>query len=233
MALTYSKTLTDLRRSVGRNLGKMTTGTATGGSTSTTVDTSLFGGDDEYIGSYIHFTLGNKIGTTHRISDYTSSSQTLTHKTTTSGAVANLDTYELWENGFDPDVIDEFIDQAVLELAGRAYDPIENLDIHTDGINARWEIPSNIEMIQDVYYRDKFTFKELHNCGTTFDQTLDGDITQSIDTEDYKRGKNSLRLDIATGLAANDFITDSITSVNISKYDYLEFWIKSTVNTND
>ena len=233
MALTYSKTLTDLRRSVGRNLGKMTTGTATGGSTSTTVDTSLFGGDDEYIGSYIHFTSGNKIGTTHGISDYTSSSQTLTHKTTTSGAVANLDTYELWENGFDPDVIDEFIDQAVLELAGRAYDPIENLDIHTDGINARWEIPSNIEMIQDVYYRDKFTFKELHNCGTTFDQTLDGDITQSIDTEDYKRGKNSLRLDIATGLAANDFITDSITSVNISKYDYLEFWIKSTVNTND
>ena len=96
MALTYSKTLTDLRRSVGRNLGKMTTGTATGGSTSTTVDTSLFGGDDEYIGSYIHFTSGNKIGTTHRISDYTSSSQTLTHKTTTSGAIADGVTYELW-----------------------------------------------------------------------------------------------------------------------------------------
>ena len=233
MAVTQGKTLEDLRKAVGRNLGKMITGTATGGSTSTTVDTSLFGGDDEYNGSYIHFTSGNKIGTTHRVSDYTSSSQTLTHKTTTSGAIADGVTYELWENGFDPDVVDEFIDQAILELAGRAYDPIENLDVHTDGINARWEIPSNIEMIQDVYYRDKFTFKELHNCGTTFDQTLDGDITQSIDTEDYKRGKNSLRLDIATGLAANDFITDSITSVNISKYDYLEFWIKSTVNTND
>ena len=193
MALTYSKTLTDLRQAVGRNLGKMTTGTATGGSTSTTVDTSLFGGDDEYIGSYIHFTRGNKIGTTHRISDYTSSSQTLTHKTTTSGAIVSTDTYELWESGFDPDVVDEFIDQAILELAGRSYDPIENLDIHTDGINARWEIPSNIEMIQDVYYRDKFTVKELHNCDTVFTATnnASGTIVPSVVTEDKKRGSGA------------------------------------------
>ena len=238
MALTYSKTLTYLRRSVGRNLGKMVTGTTTATGTNTTArDTKLFGGDDEYIGSYIHLTDGTYNGTTHRITDYTASTGTMTFAQM-GGTVASSTPYELWENGFDPDVVDEFIDQAVLELAGRAYDPIENLDLHTDGINTRWEIPSNIEMIQDVYYRDKFTFKELHNCGVVFDETTEGNapsvvMTQSIDTEDYKRGGSSLRLDIATGLAANDFITDSITSVNISKYDYLEFWIKSTVNTND
>ena len=149
------------------------------------------------------------------------------------GTIASGVTYELWNDGFDPQVVDELINQSVLEVTGRVYDPVENLDVHTDRINTRWEIPSGLAMIQDVYYRDKITQKLLHNCGTTFDQTPDGDITQSIDTEDYKTGGSSLRLDIATGLAANDFITDSITSVNISKYDYLEFWIKSTVNTND
>ena len=55
MAVTQSKTLKDLRQAVGRNLGKMITGTTTGGSTSTAIDTSLFGGDDEYIGSYMRF----------------------------------------------------------------------------------------------------------------------------------------------------------------------------------
>ena len=232
MAVTQGKTLEDLRKAVGRNLGKMITGTATGGSTSTTVDTSLFGGDDEYNGSYIHFTSGNKIGTTHRVSDYTSSSQTLTHKTTTSGAIADGVTYELWESGFDPDVIDEYINQAIWEITGRVYDPVENLDVHTDRINARWEIPSGINMIQDIYYRDKFTVKQLHNCNTAFDESVDSDFTITADTEDYKTGSASNKIVIAVGASAGDKITDSITSVNLAKYDYIEFWIKSTAATS-
>jgi len=193
MALTYSKTLKDLRQAVGRNLGKMVTGTTTATGTNTTArDTKLFGGDDEYIGSYIHLTSGTYDGTTHRITDYTASTGTMTFAQM-GGTVASSVTYELWENGFDPDVVDEFIDQAILELAGRSYDPIENLDIHTDGINARWEIPSNIEMIQDVYYRDKFTVKELHNCDTVFTATnnASGTIVPSVVTEDKKRGSGA------------------------------------------
>ena len=233
MAVTQSKTLEDLRKAVGRNLGKMLTGsTSSSGSTTTAVDATLFGGDDEYNGSYIRFTSGTYDGTVRRITDYTSSTGTMTFAAVR-GTIASGVTYELWNDGFDPQVVDELINQSVLEVTGRVYDPVENLDVHTDRINTRWEIPSGLAMIQDVYYRDKIAQKLLHNCGTTFDQTPDGDITQSIDTEDYKTGGSSLRLDIATGLAANDFITDSITSVNISKYDYLEFWIKSTVNTND
>ena len=232
MAVTQGKTLEDLRKAVGRNLGKMITGTATGGSTSTTVDTSLFGGDDEYNGSYIHFTSGNKIGTTHRVSDYTSSSQTLTHKTTTSGAVANLDTYELWNDGFNPDVIDEFINQSIWEVTGRVYDPVENLDTHTDRINTRWEIPSGLAMIQDVYYRDKITQKLLHNCNSAFDESVDSDFTITADTEDYKTGSASNKIVIAAGASAGDTASDTITTVDISKYDYIEFWIKSSVATS-
>ena len=37
---------------------------------------------------------------------------------------------------------------------------------------------------------------------------------------------------IASGASAGDFVTDSITSKNISGYDYIEMWVKSTVATS-
>ena len=53
-----------------------------------------------------------------------------------------------------------------------------------------------------------------------------------MSTEDYKRDGSSLKLTIASGASAGDKITDSITSVDLSRYDYVEFWIKSTVATS-
>jgi len=232
MAITQSKTREDLRKAIGRNLGKMVTGTTSGsGSTTTAVDATLFGGDDEYNGYYIRITSGTYDGTTRRISDYTSSTGTMTFAAV-AGTIAGSVTYELWENGFDPDVIDEYINQSMWEITGRVYDPVENLGLHTDRINARWEIPSGIEMIQDIYYRDKFTVKELHNCNTAFDESVDSDFTITANTEDYKTGSASNKIVIAAGASAGDTASDTITSVNIEKYDYIEFWIKSTVATS-
>jgi len=232
MAITHGKTLEDLRKAVGRNLGKMVTGTTSGsGSTTTAVDATLFGGDDEYNGYYIRITSGTYDGTTRRITDYTASTGTMTFAAV-GGTVAGSVTYELWESGFDPDVIDEYINQSIWEITGRIYDPVENLDIHTDRINARWEIPSGINMIQDIYYRDKFTVKQLHNCNTAFDDSVDSDFTITADTEDYKTESASNKIVIAVGASAGDTASDTITSVNISKYDYIEFWIKSSVATS-
>tara|TARA_R100000781_G_scaffold61496_3_gene39237 strand:+ start:2746 stop:4026 length:1281 start_codon:yes stop_codon:yes gene_type:complete len=232
MAITQSKTREDIRKAIGRNLGKMVTGTTSGsGSTTTAVDATLFGGDDEYNGSYIRLTSGTYDGTTRRITDYASSTGTMTFSAV-AGTVAGSVTYELWDSNFDPQVIDEFINQAIWESTGRIYDPEESLDVHTDKINARWEIPSQFAMIQDIYYRHKYTSKTLHACGTTFDETTDSDITQAVSTEDYKRDGSSLKLTIAAGASAGDKITDSISSVDLSKYDFIEFWIKSTVATS-
>ena len=232
MAVTQSKTLEDLRKAVGRNLGKMVTGTTSGsGSTTTALDATLFGGDDEYNGYYIRITSGTYDGTTRRITDYTASTGTMTFAAV-GGTVAGSVTYELWESGFDPDVIDEYINQSMWEVTGRVYDPVESLGIHTDRINARWEIPSGIEMIQDIYYRDKFTVKELHSCNTAFDDSVDSNFTITANTEDYKRGSASNKIVIADGASAGDTASDTITSVNIEKYDYIEFWIKSTVATS-
>ena len=232
MAVTQSKTREDLRKAIGRNLGKMVTGTTSGsGSTTTAVDTTLFGGDDEYIGSYIRFTSGDNDGSVRRISDYTSSTGTMTFAAV-GATVAGSTTYELWKDQFDPQVVDEFINQSIWEITGKYFDPEENVDLHTDRINARFEIPSEIAMIQDVYYRSKFTAKELLSCDSVFDETVDSDFTVSVDTEDYKKGSASNKFVIAAGASAGDIATDSITSVNLAKYDYIEFWIKSTVATS-
>ena len=232
MAVTQSKTREDLRKAIGRNLGKMQTGTTSGsGSTTTAVDATLFGGDDEYIGSYIRFTSGTYDGTTRRITDYASSTGTMTFAAV-GGTIAGSVTYELWKDQFDPQVVDEFINQSIWEITGKYFDPEENVDLHTDKVNARLEIPSEIAMIQDVYYRSKFTAKELHSCNTAFDDSVDSDFTITANTEDYKKGSASNKIVIAAGASAGDTASDTITSVNIEKYDYIEFWIKSTVATS-
>ena len=232
MALTQGKTREDLRKAIGRNLGKMVTGTTSGsGSTTTALDTKLFGGDDEYIGSYIRFTSGDNDGSVRRITDYTASTGTITFAAV-SATVAGSTTYELWKDQFDPQVVDEFINHSIWEITGRYFDPEENVDLHTDRINARFEIPSEIAMIQDVYYRNKFTSKELHNCNTAFDESVDSDFTITVNTEDYKKGAASNKIVIAASASAGDTASDTITSVNIEKYDFVEFWIKSTVATS-
>ena len=232
MAVTQGKTREDLRKAIGRNLGKMVTGTTSGsGSTTTAVDATLFGGDDEYIGSYVRFTSGDNDGSVRRITDYTSSTGTMTFAAV-GATVAGSTTYELWRDQFDPQVVDEFINQSIWEITGKYFDPEENVDLHTDRINARLEIPSEIAMIQDVFYRNKFTSKELLSCDSVFDETVDSDFTVSVDSEDYKRGGGANKFVIAVGASAGDIATDSITSVNLAKYDYIEFWIKSTVATS-
>ena len=232
MAVTQGKTREDLRKAIGRNLGKMLTGTTSGsGSTTTALDATLFGGDDEYIGSYIRFTSGDNDGSVRRITDYTSSTGTMTFAAV-GATVAGSTTYELWKDQFDPQIVDEFINQSIWEITGKYFDPEENVDLHTDRINARLEIPSEIAMIQDVYYRNKFTSKELLSCDSVFDETVDSDFTVSVDTEDYKRGSASNKFVIAVGASAGDIATDSITSVNLAKYDFIEFWIRSTVATS-
>ena len=232
MAVTQGKTREDLRKAIGRNLNKMQTGTTSGsGSTTTAVDATLFGGDDEYIGSYIRFTSGTYDGTTRRITDYASSTGTMTFAAV-GGTIAGSVTYELWKDQFDPQVVDEFINQSIWEITGKYFDPEENVDLHTDKVNARLEIPSEIAMIQDVYYRSKFTAKELHSCNTAFDDSVDSDFTITANTEDYKKGSASNKIVIAAGASAGDTASDTITSVNIEKYDYIEFWIKSTVATS-
>jgi len=234
MAIIQGRTRAQLRQSIGYNLGAIYVSSASGnGSTTTIVDNTLTGADDNHNGKWVVFNDANgTAGQVTRVSDYTSSSTTLTLSPAVAASSATSDTYELWDDEYNPAVIDEFINQAIIEVTGRAYDPIENLSFHTDGYQLRFDVPSGISMVQDIHYRNSVDFKRLHQCAVAFDETVDSDFTVSVDTEIKKQGSQSCKFVIAAGASAGDIATDSITSTDISGYDYIEMWIRSTVATS-
>ena len=229
------RTREQLRQSIGYNLGVLKVGTATGGTTETLIDTkTLRGGDDTYNGKYILVTDATDGTTTDTpyIDDYTASSTTIAFQHALSFTVASGDSYEIWDDEYNPVVINDFINQAIIDTTGHAYNPTENVELHTDGKAMRFDIPSNISIINRLFYRSRVTSTSLHTCNAAFDETVDSDITVTVDTEDKKRGTGSNKFVIAAGASAGDIATDSIASKDISKYDYLECWIKSTVATS-
>ena len=235
MPVIQGRTRKQLRQSIGYNLGAMQTGTAyDAGSTTTLISLTLIGGDDNHNGKWIVIfdTSNSDSAETRLVSDYTSSAYRLTLGQALSFSTVAGDTYELWDSPYNPDAIHDFINQSIISVTGNAYDPIENVELHGDGYQTRFDVPSNISMISRVDYRHKVSSTRIHACAATFDETTDSDFTQSLDTKDRKQGTQALKTVIAAGASAGDFITDSITSKDISKYDYIEMWVKSTVATS-
>ena len=308
MAVIQGRTRKELRQSIGYNLGALYVGSATStGSTTTLVDTSLttvIGGNDDHKGKWIIFTSGDNDGDIARVTDYVASSTTLTFAAgagvTVGASTVSGNTYELWDGEYAPTRIHDFINQAVISATGQVYDPIEDISLHSDGHTLRFDIPSNISMIQDILFRNSIESTRLHACNGAFDEhttlvatTLNGAISDAtatsvtvtsastlraeqqilvgsekmtississntltvsrgaggttaathsdganvlmfpiVDTEDKKQGTGANKFVIATGASAGNITTDSITSKDISKYDYLECWIKSTVATS-
>ncbi len=100
-----SKTLEELRADLGRAAGKFHTGTATGGSTSTIIDTNgldAFPEDDSLNGAlaYIRTDAGGAgaapQGESKTITDHVNSTNTLTLESVLTAAVASGDTYEVY-----------------------------------------------------------------------------------------------------------------------------------------
>ena len=235
MPAIQGRTLKQLRQAVGFNLGALHTGTAyDAGSNTTLISLTFVGGDDSYNGKWIAVAdASNSDSTEFRIiSDYTASAYRATLQQQLSFATAAGDSYEVWDEPYKPETINEFINQAIVDSTGKVYDPIENISLHGDGKQTRYDIPSGISQISKIEYRNKISYTRLHDCGTTFDEKTDGDFTQSLDTKDKKQGTQALKMVIASGASAGDFVTDSITSKNISGYDYIEMWVKSTVATS-
>ena len=236
MPVMQGRTREELRQHIGYALGAVYVSSAsTNGSTTTLVDNTLvLGGADNHIGRWVRFTSGDDDGAIRRVTDSAISSNvtTLTLMPALSASSTSGDTYELWHGEYNPAAIDNFINQAVIGATGNAYDPIEDISLHGDGKQVRFDIPSNISMISKIEYRGRVSSTRIHACAATFDETTDSDFTQSLDTKDRKQGTQALKMVIASGASAGDFVTDSITSKDISGYDTIEMWVKSTVATS-
>jgi hypothetical protein len=71
----------------------------------------------------------------------------------------------------------------------------------------------------------------IHDCDTIWNELVDADVTESLETSDYKVGTGSAKFVCATGLANGDIIaTDSISSTDLTACTAVLFWAKSTVN---
>ena len=234
MAIVQGRTRAQLRQSIGYNLGATQVSSASGtGSNTTIVDNTLVGGDDNHIGKWVVF---NDVSTStveiSRVSDYVASTTTLTVSPAFAQTTVANDTYELWDDIYPPLRVEDFINQSILDATGHAYDPVESLALHTDGKTQRFDIPSGLSMIQNLYYRSKVDYVRLLSCNSVMDENVDSDFTVTADTKIKKQGTASNRIVIADGASAGDIVTDSIASKDISGYDYLEFWIRSSVATS-
>jgi hypothetical protein len=230
MPAIQGRTREQLRQHIGRAVGGLyvSAATAQGSADNNNLldNTLVLGGADTQIGKWIRFTSGSNDTLTRRITDSSITSNVTTHTFMPAvGTRTASESYELWDGAYSPDHIDDFINQSILSATGWVYDPIENISLHGDGKQVRFDIPSNISMISKIEYRTKVSSTSIHTCGVTFDESTDNEMTQAVDGKDYKRGSS---LKIATSAGDGSFITDSFTSINLRGYTHLEGWVKAT-----
>lgn len=232
MPIIQSRTREQLRVSVGSGLGAIRRIEADSAGTNTTfiTDALSLGGADEHIGKWMVFTSGTNDGSIRRVTDSAVSGnrQTLTWFPSVAAATADSDTAELWDERYNPEDIHEFINQSIMDVTNVSLTPLENITLHGDGSVARFDIPSGIVMINRVEYRSGITSRNVHLCERVFDETADSNFTISVDSKDKKGGSSSLKLVISSGVSSGDFVTDSISSLDLSNYTHIEGWVKAT-----
>lgn len=70
----------------------------------------------------------------------------------------------------------------------------------------------------------------IENCEDAWDELVDGDVTSTADTSDYKVGSASAKLVVGDACGAGDILaTEAISSTNLSSKLYIQFWLKSSV----
>jgi len=229
-----------LRASVLYNAGAIFEGTASAtGTTGTIVDNKLsVGATDDYRGYYIWFTSGtNNVNLIRRVtaSSITTGVTTLTFLPVVTDATAANDTYQLiGKAGLElhPDIVNEYINQAIIEVTGLAFASIENLSLHGDGRQHRFDVPSTLTMLNGVYTRRSVESTLIHDAVTEWDEAAaPSNVTRVVDTEDYKFGGASNKFTIAGAFATGVVSSKAITSLDLSGYDYVEIWVKSTTAT--
>lgn len=232
MAVIVGQTREELRKSIGHNLGAIRVGTMTGsGSTSTGVDAEMPNADDHENGNHLVFTSGTNDGAIRIQTSYVGSSTTFTTRgDVLAASTADGDTYESWDEDMPPARVHDMIDRAVRTITRKGAPPSTDISLHTYRDRRNYEFPTAFVGLQHLNYRSSYTWTSIHNCNTVFDELVDTDVTASADGEDYASGNSANKFVLAAGLGATDIIaSDNISSLDLSGYDTVEFWIKSTV----
>ena len=226
MAAIQSRTREQIRRSIAANLDQPPSGTVTSnGDATTLVDANYIGGDDEFNGGWLVFTSGTNDGLIRRVTDYTSSTGTFSFKPAATANTQANDTYEFWRSEYPPDRIHEFINQALIQRTPRGLVTDEDISNHGHSSDSRHDIPSAMVAVGAVDYRYQYEGKQVDEASTAW--TNGTNVTIAADTEDHKAFNSSTRMKLASVSAGNMGYKD-ISSLDLRKYDTLEFWFKSS-----
>ena len=251
MPVLANRTRLQLSQSCGYNLNGadffVGSTTSAGGNSTTVVDTKLRGGNDVFNSRWLRFISGTLNGEVSRVDDYVQSTTTITVAPAYSATVPSGASYELWLPEFQPARINEFLNQAILDTYGRAYNPVESLALHTGGGRqtssgasstihrtggfTRFDVPSGLSAIERIYYRESVNSQVIHECESAWNESVGASLTAAADTEIKWRGNSSMKVTVAAGAAANVLITDNIASLNISGKTHVEFWCRSNIAT--
>src|SRR3990167_7907558 len=232
MAVLLTQTREQIRVSVGYNMGAVYLGTMTAaGSTTTGVDTTLENSDNYINGDWIQFTSGTNDGSNRIVDDFVGSTKTWTVRGDAVTSTADGDTYELWAADMPPPRIHDFINRAIRAVPRKASPPSTSYAFHTGGSVRSFDIPTALVGFQHVSYRASMVSEQIHDCDTAFDESVTASVTVTADDEDLREGAASNRFNVAAGVGTGLLASDDISSLDLSGYTYVEFWIKSSVAT--
>ena len=172
----YGRTREQLRKSIGRNLighRLIVSAASSDGDTTGLIDGTLLGGDDNYNGWWFVATspMANE-GAIRRVSDYASATSQLSWTRPLSEATVVNDSYELWPSEYPPEVIHDYINQAISEAAGHIYQPVEDVSLRAGGGLARFPIPEGVDAISKVQVRVSTASLPVDDADTTVWRTL-------------------------------------------------------------
>ena len=167
------RTREQLRRSIGRNLighRLIVTSATSDGDTTGLIDDTLLGGDDNYNGWWFVATSPmTNAGPIRRVSNYDSASTRLSWTRPLPEATAINDSYEFWPSEYPPEVIHDYINQAISEAAGHIYEPVEDVSLHAGDGLARFPIPEGVDAISKVLVRVSAASIPAHQAGSAVD----------------------------------------------------------------
>ena len=106
---------------------------------------------------------------TPRVTNYDSTSNRLSWTRTLPEATVVNDSYELWPSEYPPEVIHDYINQAIDEAAGHIYEPVEDVSLHAGDGLARFPIPEGVDAISKVQVRVSAASIPAHQAGSAVD----------------------------------------------------------------
>src|SRR3990167_6966916 len=173
----------------------------------------------------------SNVGLSRRVSGSTSSNGRLTFLSNWPVAADTSQTFELWHENVPPALVHDFINQAIMEATKKGSVAVQDLTVHTGRQRAfPFTAGSSLIGVQEVEWRAVWDGQKITTADNAMSSGTDADVT--TDSEDFKEGSASNRINIAAGVSSAAVVaTDSFTAIDLRGYTHLEFWMKSNITT--